>query len=125
MGKNILLVDNEVNEINKKALECEGFQVTCAESAKDALNVLNGSKPDLMITEIMLENIDSGFGLAKIAKDKYPEMPVIILSDVVRQTGILFELGSADEKAWIKADKFINKPVNPAKLACKIKSLLG
>jgi DNA-binding response OmpR family regulator len=45
MGKNILLVDkdNEINEINKKALQCEGFQVTCAVSAKDALSVLNRS----------------------------------------------------------------------------------
>jgi CheY-like chemotaxis protein len=78
-----------------------------------------------MVTEVMLENNDSGFNLAKNAKDKYPEMPIVILSDVVRQTGILFELDSADEKVWIKADKFINKPVNPAKLACSIKKLLG
>jgi len=127
MEKNILIVDtdSEINEINKKALECQGFQVTCAESAKEALNVLNASKPDLIVTEVMLENNDSGFGLAKSAKDKYPEMPIIILSDIVRKTGILFELDSDDEKAWIKADKFINKPVNPAQLASKIKKLLG
>jgi CheY-like chemotaxis protein len=127
MDKKILLVDidSEVNEINKKALECNGFQVTCAENAEEALDILNSSKPDAIVTEIMLENNDSGFGLAYCAKGKYPDIPVVILSDIVRKTGILFEINSDEERNWIKADEFINKPISPAKLALKIQRLLS
>jgi len=127
MEKTILLVDTngEINEANKKALECAGFQVACVESAKEALDVLSSKKPSIMVTEIMLENNDAGFALAHNAKGIYPDIHVIVLSDIVRKTGILFELSSDEEKNWIKADQFINKPISPENLAIKIKKLFN
>lgn len=126
MGNSILIVDidSENNDINKKYLECHGFEVNCVETANEAIEILNTSKPDLVITEIMLENNDSGFSLAYHAKKKYPEIGVIILTDVVRKTGIEFELNTEDEKSWIKADDWINKPINPAVLVKKINKLI-
>lgn len=126
MTKNILIVDNDksVTEKNKKQLELEGFAVTVAETAKEAREKLEQLKPDLILTEIMLENNDSGFSLCYAAKKKYPDVPVIILSDIVRQTGVNFSLNSEEEKDWIKADELIHKPVYAANLACRIKRYL-
>ncbi|OGI17110.1 MAG: hypothetical protein A2287_09120 [Candidatus Melainabacteria bacterium RIFOXYA12_FULL_32_12] len=126
MEKNILLVDSdeELLSAHKEALEADGFNIISATSTKDALDKLNELKPDLILTEIMLEYKDAGFSLCYHAKKKYPDVPVIILSDVVRKTGITFNLGSKEEKDWIKADEFIHKPVNKNSLVCRIKRLI-
>lgn len=126
MGKNILFVDNDEESvaINKAAFEAEGYKVNLVNSAEEALKKLDESKPDLILTEIMLENNDSGFSLCYSAKKKYPDVPIIILTDIVRKTGITFEMNSKYEKEWIKADEFIQKPVNQESLVCKIKKYL-
>lgn len=122
MSKNILMIDSdkELVDINKKALESQGFQVKTLGTAKEALEYLTTSKPDLILTEIMLENKDSGFSLCYSVKKRYPDVPIVILSDVVRNTGISFGLNTKDEKNWIKADEFIHKPVSAAYLVNKV-----
>ena len=72
----------------------------------------------------MLESVDAGFSLAYSMKKEKPEVPIIILSDIVRKTGIVFDLNSKEEKEWIKADEFVNKPVNTASLVCRVKKFL-
>ena len=74
MDKTVLLVDNdqEFIEINKKALENEGFKVEFANNSKDALTKILETKPDLVLTEIMLENSDSGFSLCYSIKKRIP-----------------------------------------------------
>jgi len=127
MQKNVLLVDNDAEyiEANKKAFEDDGFHVTTASTSLDALDKLNEYTPDIIVTEIMLENKDSGFTFCYHSKKKHPEVPVIILSEVVRKTGITFNLSTREDKDWIKADEFINKPISPVSLVCRAKRLLG
>ena len=126
MSKNILIVDSdkELLDAHKEALMAEGFAVDIAASSNEALEKLSEAKPDFILTEVMLEHKDSGFSLCYAAKNKYPDVPIFILSDVVRSTGITFSLGSEEEKNWIKADEFIHKPINTASLVCKIKRYL-
>ncbi|EKE02266.1 MAG: Response regulator SaeR [uncultured bacterium] len=126
MEKTVLLVDKdeEFLEINRQELVAQGFKVALANSAKEAMEKFNSVKPDLVITEIMLENVDAGFSLAYSMKKEKPEIPIIILSDIVRKTGIVFDLNSKEEKDWIKADEFINKPVNASSLVCRVKRFL-
>ena len=126
MEKTVLLVDKdeEFLEINREGLVSQGFKVALANSAKEAMEKFNSIKPDLVITEIMLESVDAGFSLAYSMKKEKPEVPIIILSDIVRKTGIVFDLNSKEEKEWIKADEFVNKPVNTASLVCRVKKFL-
>jgi CheY-like chemotaxis protein len=126
MSKNILIVDNDCDSLksSKKALEGAGFTVSEATTSEEALKKLEGSKPDLILTEVMLEHKDSGFSLCYLAKKKLPSTPIIILSNVVSETGISFNLASPEEKDWIKAEEFLHKPVNPATLVSKVKRYL-
>lgn len=126
MEKTVLLVDKdeEFLEISREGLVSQGFKVALANSAKEAMEKFTSIKPDLVITEIMLENVDSGFTLVYSMKKEKPEVPIIILSDIVRKTGIMFDLNSKEEKDWIKADEFVNKPINPASLGCRVKRFL-
>lgn len=122
MSKNILLVDKDKETINanKSSFEERGCQVRVASDSVEALKMVDESMPDIVITEIMLEHVDSGFTLCHTLKNKYPELPIFILSDVIRKTGINFSTKTKEEKAWIKADEFIDKPVNPQSLLCMV-----
>lgn len=84
--KHILIVDDEapIREILSQMLTQSGFRVTEAPSALQALGVVDSDPPDLLISDLQLEDSD---GLAMISKirAKLPALPVILL------TGILFD----------------------------------
>ena len=127
MSKTILLVDNDKKTINENTelLKQHGYTVKSVETAKEALEEVSKSKPDAVVTEVMLEQADAGFGLCYHLKQKYPEMPVLILSGVVRQKEINFGVNTQEQRVWIKADEFIDKPVRPETVVCMLSRYLG
>ena len=57
-------------------------------------------------------------------KKENPVLPVLIVTDVLRKTGIAFELNSKNEKSWIKADELLNKPISQGNLLGNVKKYL-
>jgi two-component system cell cycle response regulator CpdR len=71
--------DAAVREFVSRALAHGGHEVATAEDGLEALSVLNGSAFDLLVTDIVMPNLD-GIALAlKVAKD-YPAMPVLLMT---------------------------------------------
>ncbi|MFT5182337.1 MAG: two-component system cell cycle response regulator CpdR [Alphaproteobacteria bacterium] len=71
--------DTAVREFVSRALAHGGHEVATAEDGLEALSVLNGSTFDLLVTDIVMPNLD-GIALAlKVAKD-YPAMPVLLMT---------------------------------------------
>jgi CheY-like chemotaxis protein len=86
MKKHVLIVDDEapIREILAQMLGQHGYRVTEAASALEAHQVLPRDPPDLLISDLQLEDSD---GLAMISQLKalLPGLPVILL------TGVLFD----------------------------------
>jgi signal transduction histidine kinase/ligand-binding sensor domain-containing protein/DNA-binding response OmpR family regulator len=82
-GKSILVVDdNETNRVILKGqLEYWKFKATLAGSAEEALAVLDTSRYDLIITDMDMPAMN-GMQFAKIVKDRYPSVPIILLSSI-------------------------------------------
>ena len=76
----ILLVDDEPDHLKlmNKILD-EEFNTKTARSGDEALHLLETEYFDLVITNLMMPNI-SGFELVTILKDRYPKLPVILVS---------------------------------------------
>lgn len=126
MVKTILLVDKDplfVEQIRQKFL-ASGFRVLCARTQAEAQRILDSTKPDVMVTEVILERQDAGFCLAWSAKKKYPKMPVIIVSAVTWHTGLYFSLSTPEDHQWIKADYFLDKPIRAEELESTIQHCL-
>lgn len=71
--------DTAVREFVSRALAHGGHKVATAGDGLEALSVLNGEAFDLLLTDIVMPNLD-GITLAlKVAKD-YPEMPVLLMT---------------------------------------------
>ncbi|MDR6463965.1 MULTISPECIES: response regulator transcription factor [Chryseobacterium] len=115
--KILIVEDNSrVSSLLKRGLESQEYQVYISEDAEDAIVLLNKISFDLAITDIMLPKM-SGIDLCKLIKEKYPDLPIIMLT----------ALGTIDEKIEgfdAGADDYMVKPFEIRELYVRIKAIL-
>jgi putative nucleotidyltransferase with HDIG domain len=84
MPDRILVVDDEeaIREIVASMLTSAGYSCEQAASGMQALAVLNSSEVfELMLSDLMMADLD-GIGLLERTKEKYPDMPVVMVTAV-------------------------------------------
>jgi two-component system response regulator GlrR len=120
MSKHVLLIDDEPNirELLGIALKGKGYRVTAASSADEAQMTVKKDPPDLIISDLQLEDED---GLAIIAqlKTTLPNVPVILL------TGVLFDPQVVRENLSKKVSCYLEKTSSLSKITDTIKRLLA
>jgi DNA-binding response OmpR family regulator len=116
----VLLVEGE--EIMLRALEFrlrkDGHDIYKCSDGREAINMLNKQKVDIVITDIMMPFV-SGLEIVNyIKKNINTSLPVIVISSVGLEASIFqaLELG---------ADDFMIKPFNPNELSIRVKKLLN
>ncbi len=80
----ILVVDDEepIREIVTAMLQSSGYQCQQAASGKQALALLtSGDAFELVLSDLMMADMD-GIGLLERTKEKYPDMPVVMVTAV-------------------------------------------
>jgi len=79
----ILVVDDEepIREIVSAMLQSSGYQCQQAASGKQALALLTGDSFELVLSDLMMADMD-GIGLLERTKEKYPDMPVVMVTAV-------------------------------------------
>lgn len=124
--KIILIVDDDFDYLfqMKNAIGEMGFEVIAADTQKEAESIIERTKPDLAILDLMMENHDTGFILCHKIKNKYPEVPIIIASAVTAETGMIFDVNTEEDQDWIKADLFLDKGIRLDQLHKEINKLL-
>jgi signal transduction histidine kinase/DNA-binding response OmpR family regulator len=114
----ILVVDDEANirELLNQELSEAGYRVQLAENGRDALAKIREQKPDLVILDVMMPEMN-GFDLAAVLKNdpETMEIPIIILS-IVQDKDRGYRLG---------VDRYLTKPINTEILFKEIDSLLA
>ena len=120
-NKTIMVVDDnpDIITIVKTILEGKGFSVFSASSGAELLNMLKGQKPDLIILDIMMPEMDGLEVLSRLkAASETATIPVILLTAKVQYEDVLggYKLG---------ADYYITKPFTSTQLVNGINLLLG
>ncbi len=121
----VLLVDDDPDfiEANSIILEASGFEVLTASSGAEGLKKVEEEKPDLVVLDVMMENTDEGFSVArKIRKKLHSEVPIIMLTSVSQATGYTFK--PEEHPDFFPVDQFLEKPVPPTTLVKKIREAL-
>lgn len=122
----ILLVDDDPDflETHKAALLEQDYEVLTATSAREGLDRVRTSMPDLIVLELILEKHDSGFTFCKQIKNDplFKRIPIIMVTAVAEATGFRFNM--EEDGYWMKTDDFLDKPVQPDVLIEKIEALL-
>jgi putative nucleotidyltransferase with HDIG domain len=84
MRDRILVVDDEeaIREIVCAILSAAGYSFQQASSGMEALALLNsGEQFELMLSDLMMADLD-GIGLLERTKEKFPDMPVVMVTAV-------------------------------------------
>ena len=125
----IMLVDDDVDflDLNKRVLEQAGYRAACFPNREDALNAMAVEKPDLVITDLMMESFDTGFAFSRQIREdaRFQNLPIIIVTAVGSQLGLDFRPRTKDDLTAMRADAFFEKPVAPKRLLAKIGELLA
>ena len=114
----VLVVDDEANitDLVATALRYEGFQVTTASTGAQALDAVASSRPDLVVLDVMLPDLD-GFEVARRLGAQGKPMPVLFLT--ARDT--------TDDKVrglTIGGDDYVTKPFSLAELVARVHAVL-
>ncbi len=117
----ILVVDDVVDNLQllTNILQRKGYQVCCAESGKAALDAVQASKPDLILLDIAMPELD-GYAVCQKIKENpaTQDIPIIFISavDEVPDKVRAFEVGGAD---------YVTKPFNQKEMIARIKHQLN
>lgn len=119
-GEKILLIDDELHiiELLKYNLEINGYKVFYALSGKEGLKLAIDKKPDLILLDVMLPEMD-GFDVCKEIKknETISNIPIIMLTAKSEEFDKILglELG---------ADDYITKPFSVRELLARVKAVL-
>src|ERR1043165_8805931 len=108
----ILVADDEKNivQLARMYLQAEGFTVETAANGKETLEKVRVAKPDLLVLDLMMPEIDGGEVRRRLRKES--DLPIIMLTargdDVDKIVGL--ELG---------ADDYMTKPLNAREMVAR------
>jgi len=113
----ILIVDGElaIVKLLRASLEAKGFEVLAATDGAEALQLIEGELPDVVILGILLPSID-GLEVCRRLRE-WSQIPIIMLS----------AKGTAEEKVKcldLGADDYITKPFDVSELIARIRAVL-
>ncbi len=116
--KKVLVVDDEPDtlELVKLVLESGGFETVLAANGMEALDKVGKTRPDLVLLDIMMPDMD-GWDVFRKIKEKYPGIPIAILTAKAQNIDKLLGLHV------LKADDYITKPFGKNELINKVKKL--
>ena len=119
--KHILVIDDEapVLSLFGQLLESAGYSVALASDGREGLRLLKQQKPDLIITDIMMPEMD-GLELLMTIRKQYPEIPAIAISGGMKIQPVSF----LPQAKKLGAQHVFVKPVELSALLQAVQELL-
>ena len=120
--KKILIIedDDNVRDMLKRLLEGEAYKVIEARNGGEALIILKVETPDLIITDIIMEDVDGLEIIVGLKKDK-PNIPIIAISG----GGSLGSNAYLSSAKALGADYTFTKPFSFDEIQSTLKKLLN
>src|SRR5919106_3231620 len=117
MSKTIMVVDDEKRLVSlvESYLTQEGYRAVTAHNGKDALAVAHREKPDLIVLDVMMPQMDGYEFMRKHRAEN--NTPIVLLTARVddEEKVIGLEIG---------ADDYMTKPFRPRELVARVRAVL-
>lgn len=113
----VLVVDDEpaIQRFLKPALEANGFEVSSATTAGEALKQISGKSPQIVILDLGLPDGDGKDVVRRIRQ--WSDVPIVVLSAREREAEKI-------ESLDLGADDFVNKPFGIGELMARLRAAL-
>ncbi|MDR0232663.1 MAG: response regulator transcription factor [Dysgonamonadaceae bacterium] len=119
METKLLLVEDETSlaMIVRDVLEKQGFEIRCASTGNEGLKLFYEFKPDIVVTDIMMPQLD-GLSMTELIRQNDKTTPILFLSAKSKTEDVVqgFETGGND---------YLKKPFGMDELIVRIKGLLN
>jgi two-component system alkaline phosphatase synthesis response regulator PhoP len=117
-GERLVVVEDEAHlaEVVSDNLRLEGWQVQVAGDGQKALELIRGTRPDLVLLDVMLPGLD-GFTVCKTLREAGDQVPILFLTAKSGQGDRLhgLELGG---------DDYLGKPFDLRELILRVRAIL-
>ncbi len=116
----ILIVDDELDILDFLSynLKKEGFEVVTASNGVDAVRIANLTRPNLIILDIMMPEMD-GIEVCRQLR-KQPHFQNTIMTFLTAREEDIMQIQALD----VGGDDYITKPIKPQVLISRVKALL-
>ena len=117
--KKVLVVDDDpvIVRLLRVNFEMEGYEVTTAVDGEEGLASVRAQRPDIVVSDIMMPNVDGlAFAAAMKADRSLATIPIILLSAKAQNADIDAGLDIADD--------YVTKPFDPLELLDRVAALL-
>jgi DNA-binding response OmpR family regulator len=113
----VLVVDDDVRMLRllRRILELEGYQVVAAADGESALNVFDEEKPDLVLLDVLMRDMD-GYTICRRIRE-FSQIPIIMVTVRDDEEDKLEGLGAG-------ADDYVTKPFASKELTARVKAVL-
>ncbi len=120
MKRRVLIVDDDlaIVKVLRDRFEMEGFEVLTANDGVQGVEVARSEKPDVIIMDITMPNMDGLTAARLIRQDpETAHIPIIMLTARGQES---------DERAGyeVGASRYFTKPFSPRQLVKEVQSLL-
>jgi DNA-binding response OmpR family regulator len=117
--RTVLVVDDEptITEVVSRYLERAGYAATTAADGLEAIRLAGESRPDLVVLDLMLPELDGLQVLRHLRDGEGDRTPVIVLTAKGEQDDKLAGLRSG-------ADDYVVKPFSPSELVARVDAVL-
>ncbi|MFH1459774.1 MAG: diguanylate cyclase [Candidatus Omnitrophota bacterium] len=117
----ILIIEDNLEDLDilKRKLQNDSYEIIVANEGKSALSLIDQEKPDLIILDIILPDID-GFEICRRIRknEQYMYLPILFYTsiDTIDEKIVGLEIGASD---------FLNKNADERELLLRIRNLLN
>lgn len=121
MAEKILIVDDDLETLRLVGLILErgGYQIAAASNGQQALTLAHSERPDLIILDVMMPDMDGYQVMKNIRQD--PTINTIPVLMFTAKAGIEDKITGYETGV----DDYLTKPIHPAELVAHVKAVLS
>jgi CheY-like chemotaxis protein len=128
-NKKILIIDDDQDYCRsvQALLQGEGYEVQCAHSGSQGLEMAISIKPDLIILDVMMENTWAGYEISQTLKfrsgyESVRRVPIVMVSAIEEHPSERF--ARSGDPSMVDPDIYLTKPIEVKGFIQTIRSLL-
>jgi CheY-like chemotaxis protein len=127
--KKILVIDDDQDYCRsvQALLQGEGYEVCCAMSGSEGLEMAISTKPDLIVLDVMMENMWAGYEVSQTLKfrsgyESVRRVPIVMVSSIEEHPSERF--ARSTDPSMVGPDVYLTKPLEVKGFVETIRSLL-
>jgi CheY-like chemotaxis protein len=130
-GKRKILIIDDDPDYRKSVqalLENEGYEVICATTGAEGLEMAVSHEPDLIILDVMMENLWAGYEVNQTLKfrsgyESVRKAPIVMVSSIEAHPAERF--ARSEDASKVCPDVYLTKPLDVARFLTTVRSLLA